>query len=734
MKIIPKLGWKQKCIVFLITIIIFGGGLFYFYVNYNLVVIEELNIRLTPGYESIELVQGEAETVEFVSLVSNHWLCNSECKVNLKSISSGNILFEEEFLVDTTKRHTKTFEFTPHRYGEGQELYTYTLECKNIATNICVSGEREIKRTGVVAINFELDEDGLANREFLREGFEEVILILEEEARALDFARYYENVSFLGIDFVVNKSEELLELVDFTSEMIMLWQDQNFESVIIPEVTLDVAEKKTSIIELVEDYNLLVENYNNLNLSRVFEESRVQGQTQKREELRNQALILEEDFKEKISIDIIRNRYERLELLIEEVLNEQESLIVDFEIALQSTCSDRPCELEIENICANIELIIFDVQNKSFNEALYDSILVFTNEKYDLEKTNRMSENKSFNEALFESNLTTGIPLSIFENLELISESCNQVIEFEQETIATIEVYESEVELDLELGEPKKICCFEGECKQCCQAGECLDNKPLLLIHGHGFGTRNSAEYSTDSFNRLKDYLKSKGYVPGQIISVGQETHSQGDLGRINNSFVFKSTYYSITFFDEFGYITSLSKTENIDTYAVRLKNMIDYTLEVTGKEQVDIIAHSMGGLVTRRYMQIFGDELLGEVIIIGTPNKGISERVYNYCRLFGLNKECEDMRASSVFMRNLNDPRNAHPPNRIHVIRAVGCDMPEGDGDGVIPETSVMLENQHNYLVSGECFGTLTLHTRMLDPNYSTEVKNIITSVLNND
>jgi triacylglycerol esterase/lipase EstA (alpha/beta hydrolase family) len=52
----------------------------------------------------------------------------------------------------------------------------------------------------------------------------------------------------------------------------------------------------------------------------------------------------------------------------------------------------------------------------------------------------------------------------------------------------------------------------------------------------------------------------------------------------------------------------------------------------MTGKNEVDIIAHSMGGLVTRAYIQSnkYNNDIRS-FEMIGTPNKGASRVYYLY-------------------------------------------------------------------------------------------------------
>jgi pimeloyl-ACP methyl ester carboxylesterase len=54
--------------------------------------------------------------------------------------------------------------------------------------------------------------------------------------------------------------------------------------------------------------------------------------------------------------------------------------------------------------------------------------------------------------------------------------------------------------------------------------------------------------------------------------------------------------------------------------------------LSRTGAAQVDIIAHSHGGLVTRKYLDKFGGALVRKFITMGTPHKGMLETFKALC------------------------------------------------------------------------------------------------------
>jgi pimeloyl-ACP methyl ester carboxylesterase len=61
----------------------------------------------------------------------------------------------------------------------------------------------------------------------------------------------------------------------------------------------------------------------------------------------------------------------------------------------------------------------------------------------------------------------------------------------------------------------------------------------------------------------------------------------------------------------------------SIELSAEQLARKIDAVLAATGAHRVMVIAHSMGGLVTRAYLRRFGSAKLARVVSIGAPHHG---------------------------------------------------------------------------------------------------------------
>jgi hypothetical protein len=253
-----------------------------------------------------------------------------------------------------------------------------------------------------------------------------------------------------------------------------------------------------------------------------------------------------------------------------------------------------------------------------------------------------------------------------------------------------------------------------------------------MFLHGHAVDKDLSAEYSLEGFNDIQNQLEKEGFLNAGSVTL----YSIQDLPReiwkpLNIPLTFRASYY----FDIFGhpenYIAVQTKSENIDTYAIRLKELIDSVLYKTNRPKVKIVAFSMGGLVVRRYIQIFGDNNVDRLIMIGTPNKGIVGRVSDYCPIIGDKLECRDMNSDSLFMNKLN--RENLPDIPIHNIVGTGCIMKEGPGDGVVLENKALLEDATNYIIKGTCRTTVyPLHLDLRDIELYPEVYDIIKNSLN--
>ncbi len=332
--------------------------------------------------------------------------------------------------------------------------------------------------------------------------------------------------------------------------------------------------------------------------------------------------------------------------------------------------------------------------------------------------------------------LLAAISLEIQESLNNYSSKyCNRALTYSQQNFSlylpnisplTLVVFETNFtpiqKVNVTLEEIPPICCVFNKCNPCCSDEKCANNPelyPIILLHGHSFNKQNTAEYSLDAFNKIIARLEKKGYLNAGVITPlsSYSEFIKGEWGLSGKPVLVKGSYYYTSYFNLGQNVIVTQKSENIETYAIRLKELIDLVKYRTGKEKVIIIAHSMGGLVARSYIQIFSDQSIHKLILIATPNHGIEGSINDYCPILGERKECSDMSASSIFINRLNtaEPlRNA----KIYTISGKGCKTVNEDGDGIVTLNSTQLSYAKNYAVEGNCtsvFGT-DLHKDLLN------------------
>ena len=312
------------------------------------------------------------------------------------------------------------------------------------------------------------------------------------------------------------------------------------------------------------------------------------------------------------------------------------------------------------------------------------------------------------------------------------------IANFNLEPISANLTYNIVSKIDTNLSDNPPICCVFNECKPCCNDESCKNDPktfPIIFLHGHSLAKDNSPEFSLDSFNKLQLKLQDDGYLNSGIVSLysKNEQLQLGAWGLSGKPVTVKVSYYYDAFRKEDKYIVVPTKSENIDTYALRLRDLIYIVKQRTGKPKVNIIAHSMGGLVARRYIQIFGDNDIDKLVMITTPNKGISGAASDYCGFVGENRECQDMQENSLFINKLNDPSKQPAGIKLYAVIGQGCQMRFGDGDGIVLTENAKLKDAKLYSINGTCRGLFggTLHTEILNIDKYPEIYRIIKGIL---
>ncbi len=148
-------------------------------------------------------------------------------------------------------------------------------------------------------------------------------------------------------------------------------------------------------------------------------------------------------------------------------------------------------------------------------------------------------------------------------------------------------------------------------------------------------------------------------------------------------------------------YTMRLAPWKDIETLTAELGRQIDALLDITGRQHVHLVGHSMGGLIARNYLQ-FGSNShkVDHCILLATPNKGSNLAPFALSPLGRL------LVPGSAFLQKLATaplPRNT----RITAIYSRHDNL-------VVPYENACLEGTHNVELTGSGHMTLLFRPKM--------------------
>ena len=150
----------------------------------------------------------------------------------------------------------------------------------------------------------------------------------------------------------------------------------------------------------------------------------------------------------------------------------------------------------------------------------------------------------------------------------------------------------------------------------------------------------------------------------------------------------------------------------SIPEYSKNIAKVVEIIKNCTNSDKVNIIAHSMGGLVARKFIVDNGIDSVNFFITLGTPHKGISKGMRTACN-FGRREqagaigdtECEDMWENSDFIRDIN---KVNIPESIKLFTIGGTKhiallslLNSGENDGIVSVNSAHLDSAIKYNVN---------------------------------
>lgn len=123
-----------------------------------------------------------------------------------------------------------------------------------------------------------------------------------------------------------------------------------------------------------------------------------------------------------------------------------------------------------------------------------------------------------------------------------------------------------------------------------------VEPRPVVFIHG-----------MISNASRFNQYVGADGF----LASIGLTGYTVGD-GQFEGAMNMGNP------------LDPTARTFTIAENATQVDKYLDGVLRATGAEQADLIAHSMGGLVTRYYLdRLMTEDDVAQVILLGTPNGG---------------------------------------------------------------------------------------------------------------
>jgi len=133
--------------------------------------------------------------------------------------------------------------------------------------------------------------------------------------------------------------------------------------------------------------------------------------------------------------------------------------------------------------------------------------------------------------------------------------------------------------------------------------------------------------------------------------------------------------------------------TDDIRSVAKRLQRLVEAVCRDTGYERVHVIGHSMGGLISRYYVQrLGGDARVHTLVTLGTPHEGSA-----YAKLVPHNV-ARQLRPDSPIVQELREPA---PGCRTRIV-AIWSDLDQM----VVPKRSARIEhddlNARNVFIRG--------------------------------
>ncbi|MFA5856239.1 MAG: alpha/beta fold hydrolase [Candidatus Pacearchaeota archaeon] len=267
------------------------------------------------------------------------------------------------------------------------------------------------------------------------------------------------------------------------------------------------------------------------------------------------------------------------------------------------------------------------------------------------------------------------------------------------------------------------------------------DNYPIIFVHGYSVVENQVSTDILMTFKKIEDKMIEDGIVIQGKVMIPEkrvsnfEINSYSDRGK---PISFISTYHRGILRSDNNYLVS-EEPKSIIVYSDRLDETIENVLKLTGKNKVNIIAFSMGGLVARETLRRnIGSERVNKLIMIGTPNFGIEkEEIIGFCDSSYKSPECTDMKKNSEFLKELNKLSYTNEKTEFYTIAGSCGSIDNIEYDNLILVNNVKLDfAKENFVINckdeNKYGNQYSFHVEMLNPREVREVYDLIINILN--
>lgn len=765
---------KGKFLIFIIVLIVIIILAFsYFKINLRLILGDELNIDLSPNEKVYSVINNQEVPIDFSLKLDRSPQCKSACQIELWGLSQEKQLLAISKNLDSGNSFNQTFRIKSPDKIRGQTYYQIKAKCQNIKTIICRSSQVWQSQSALLIFQNELSPINKEKEDLIYQNLNEFQNSLSQTAQNL------ENNNQLIEQLPPSWTEK--DSLKFKRETIKTKLDQNqvlFETNLnyFKNYQFDSADI-TSASKIIESQNLLLAESGSVQkeiLNLIF--LRNQSQNLFDKILQNKEILnhwINDYQNESAGFSELNQFYNNLTILtkikshLKNEINHSETALTqeikEFNQSFDDHLRFIQSQHDQRTYAANyLQFILSKTKNltlvkKNFQcpyylhqiQSLPKNIAANISKAKELAKQELVSNAEKYGKAIISNNTNpmdmkekyieyySQIEIELTDSQKVIQSEClNKNASYDWSRFNWLKENISLLNLNL-IVEPKNFtpidlpknlprCCLFNNCSDC--QNNPGNNYPIIFLHGHAVDKNNLPSASLNTFSMIQEKMQEDQILNAGELNLKELSPEAGIFNGINFPLTFRTTYYYLPHFRFGKYALAVQKSERIENYALRLKDLIEMVKQKTGKDKVMIVAHSMGGLVARDYLYLFGTNNVETVILINTPNHGIDGKIAEYCGVLGAKKECEDLQAGSPFLSVLNSA--PLPEIKRIVISTSGCLM-ENDqmGDGIVALKSSFLDGAVNYQINGTCSGTLgtDLHSAILNPYQYPEVYRIL-------